>query len=81
MRSWNLFYALLQKNVVDRQRWATRDESGLTISPGSGALPRPKTATPPRKAHPVECENAPRKDRSSGLARHTARLNRTGAVS
>jgi putative transposase len=31
------FFALLQKNVLDRQRWATREEYGWRSSPGSNA--------------------------------------------
>ena len=31
MQQWNHFFSLLQKNVLDRQRWATKEELRIAI--------------------------------------------------
>ena len=47
------FFALLQKNVLDRRRWATRDDLRLAIVTWIEAdLPPPTPAAPPRPTHP-----------------------------
>jgi putative transposase len=46
------FFALLQKNVLDRQRWTTREQLRLAIVTWSEKyLPPPTPATPPRPTH------------------------------
>jgi putative transposase len=47
------FFALLQKNVLDRQHWATRDELRLAIITWiERTYHRRLAATPTRQAHP-----------------------------
>ena len=47
------FFALLQKNVLDRQRWETREELRLAIVTWIETdLPPPAPSTRPRQAHP-----------------------------
>ncbi len=45
------FFALLQKNVLDRRRWATRAELRIAIVTYRAHLP---PATPPSRARPID---------------------------
>ena len=45
------FFSLLQKNVLDRRRWATRDELRSRSSPGSNGPTTADAANAPRKTH------------------------------
>jgi transposase InsO family protein len=47
------FFALLQKNVLDRRRWATREQLRLAIVTWiEKDIPPPTPPTPPRPTHP-----------------------------
>jgi len=46
------FFSLLQKNVLDRQRWATRDELRLAIVTWIEAPPSSASSTRPRTPDP-----------------------------
>jgi transposase InsO family protein len=64
------FFSLLQKNVLNRQRWQTRDQLRLQSSSGSR---RPTTAAatrPPRSTHTNRVRETPT-DRSRGLTAPT----------
>jgi putative transposase len=46
------FFALLQKNVLDRQRWSSREQLRLAIIPGQSRTSRDRaTSRPPRRRH------------------------------
>lgn len=45
------FFALLQKNVLDRRRWATRAELRIAIVTYRAHLP---PAAPPNRARPID---------------------------
>ena len=46
------FFALLQRNVLDRQRWSTRHELRLAIITWIERTYHRRRTTPPRQAHP-----------------------------
>jgi hypothetical protein len=53
------FFALLQKNVLDRCRWEIRDQLRLAIITWierTYHLPPPPAATPTRQTDPIEYE-------------------------
>lgn len=46
------FFALLQKNVLDRPFWATRDKLRIAVVLDRAGLPLPPSASPSREADP-----------------------------
>ena len=70
------FFALLQRNVLDRQRWSTRAELRLDRAD----LPPTPPATRPRPAHPDRVRTAPHTSRNRGLKFTPRESTELGAV-
>ena len=71
------FFALLQNNVLDRQRWATRHEIRLAIVTWiERTYHRGRRQRALRQAHPHKVRTAPSSARNRGLMDlHTRRVN------
>ena len=50
------FFALLQKNVLDRQRWSTRATTAGNRDLDRADPPPKSPPTTPRQTHPIEFE-------------------------
>ena len=64
------FFSLLQKNVLDRRRWTTRDELRLRSSPGSRPPTTAAAGNAPSAASP-RSSLRPSTGRTRGLTHRT----------